>query len=154
MYSSSGLDLQFWRAIAAMAGISLAKHWHPTMATGRKYVQRGPRLKSTIYYAYLLLVLFVRLGSTWTGQGALKATIIADEAQAILANAGDSDTIFLPAKVRPIHYDLTFEPIPESSVFRGHVDIELAVRITTETIVLHGSGVNVTSASVRSSLMQ
>lgn len=59
--------------------------------------------------------------------------------------------MFLPTNVKPAHYDLTLEPFFNNYTFRGHVEIKINVKLTTDSIVIHADGLNITASSIRAS---
>jgi alanyl aminopeptidase len=50
--------------------------------------------------------------------------------------------------VRPLHYRLDLEILPEQSEFAGVAEIEVDISTPTDVIYLHGSGLQVTSATL------
>ncbi|RQM05792.1 hypothetical protein DH86_00004164 [Scytalidium sp. 3C] len=66
-----------------------------------------------------------------------------------LSKTMDVQREVLPASLRPIHYDLSFEPhLEEATYFDGNVVIEIEVVEETNSIVLNAAGLEITQTEI------
>ncbi|CAK7901281.1 aminopeptidase 2 [[Candida] anglica] len=66
----------------------------------------------------------------------------------IAASSSNPDREVLPTNVKPLHYDLTLEPLFDTFRFDGTVEITLQVNENTDEIVLNSTEIDIHSAHI------